>query len=222
MTEPWWTTLTTTDTHARGRRHTLRALVSTTIAALLSGAAVGIALAGPRTPESTTEEFVTYTRPGIQALAAGCGPLAQVPTPSKGTGWVPDRGNVMPYDTTVPVSGWFFEQPPTEDDISPLPEAVVREMYDGRKIAWYADDAPEQIINQLHALADQNPQWNLRVTQWPSERGERLPAQVAFATWGATQSCDQVLPEIAEAVWAAGTPAPGTRGEVPMPYGSER
>lgn len=192
----------------------------------MSIVAITFALTGPHTGMTTRTNWGTTTRPTVEALVAGCGPLAQVTNPRSEVAWI-DRpqGNdlPLPYETTIPAAGWFYRDPPSDGEVAPAPEAVLREMWAGGRVAWYSADVSADVVQQLRQMADSHPEWSMRVAQWPVDR-EAMPgaddggARVAFATWGATQTCDRPTQAIAEGVWRAGTPAPGLGGGAPAEF----
>lgn len=181
----------------------------------LTGAVVGWALTGPHTPERTELEWGTLVRANVRHVPAGCGPLALVTSPSVVQGWV-DVDGVLPYDTVPPAAGWMLPTPPADGERSPRPEAVVREMWDGANVIWLAADADEALAAQVDAMVEANPQWGARVYRWPAGR-EKLEGKVAFATWGATQTCQVPVAEVAAQVFAATSGAPGATGKQPPP-----
>src|SRR5690606_9477847 len=117
-------------------------------------------------------------------------------SPTVMTGWV-DAEWALPYDTVPPVAGWMLPHAPTPGEDAPRPEAVVREMWDGVNVIWLSPEADETTVAQVEAMVEANPQWGARIYRWPAER-EELEGKVAFATWGATASCDVPLAEVAE------------------------
>ena len=190
------------------------AVTAITVAVLVGGVGAWSLLphAGARTEVTTWGEI---QRPTLDGLALGCGPLEIVSAATSDTGWV-DTRNVLPYDTVVPTAGWFYPYGPEEAiEAEVAPEQVLREMWEGGSVAWYTAGASSEVRASLERLVAANPQWRMRVAQWPEGRGGQPSGQVAFATWGATQSCDQVSEDVAAAVIAAGSGAPGRPGQVP-------
>ena len=104
-------------------------------------------------------------------------------TPEYGTN-PPTSGNHL----QTPASPGFFEEPVD-------PGALVHNMEHGQVIFWYDPDAPQDVIDGIEAVVDQEFEASLAV---PWDEIES-PHTFAMTAWGASQQCRQVSQQVVDA-----------------------
>lgn len=142
----------------------------------------------------------TETPASLNALVSGCGGFFSWQTTSEQARLIPadqiDRANIIPETPMItPVYGYMSEEnvprfgfwDGSEDDL-PSREQVMRHMHDGGKVIWYVTnmDPADKIL--LQELAEERQAEKIIALPW---EGRSLPfdRQVAYATWGASQTC---------------------------------
>jgi hypothetical protein len=160
--------------------------------ALLAAVAVGtaVALAGGGGGAELPERRITDLNAAVRA--AGCELRA---VPDEGRDHVPE-GTVVRYRANPPSSG-DHEQTPAPDGVyepgeSPRPEAWVHTLEHGRIILQYRPGVPEERIEQLEALYEEEvrgqPSYHMLLMQNTTE----MPYEVAAVAWRHHVGCKQV------------------------------
>lgn len=215
-------------------------LGSTSVVVVVFGiitAGLGAVIVGFQAPTVKDWEWGQEYRASVSALASGCGATYTISNKAyldKQVGTVPEadkKGNpiALNYVSTVPFAGTMYEQGvdtteqttwnPGEPSV-PRVEKVLRNLYDGWIVAYYSQDATANQKDSLIFLAQNEPELKMMVVPWPKDRA-KIPQNrnVAYATWGATQQCTNVLAsqirDFREAFPASG--APGYNGANPRP-----
>jgi hypothetical protein len=208
---PWWARDPGTHVHPAGafsgrslRRVAIRGLVVVAVTGGLVAAAVGTAQ--PRTRDEGSG--ITSVRQSTDSLLGACGRVFEKRT-SPGTAGVIASvkadgvtPNIPTYGTIVPMTGSFWSPPaqpgvrlytPTSPAI-PEPTQLLHNMWSGALVVYYTTAAEPDEVSRLGALAATRPDLNLIVVPWDIERGD-LPSgrRIAFATWGASQTCQHLV-----------------------------
>lgn len=204
--------------------------VAVTVAVLTGLAGILVGVSQPRIqPVADGGIAIRQTTDG---LLGGCGPVFEFPAHRKISGIVPSErpGGTAPYRpayaTTVPVFGPFWAHPaPTThpfwsvtDRWQPQPENLLYNMWQGWMVVYYTRTARQSEVQALNRLTQHHPQIHLLVAPWPTYLGA-LPANrtIAFAVWGASQTCQRLDIPALEQFRATHPPtaAPGGHGAPP-------
>jgi hypothetical protein len=231
--DPWWSQGAPKKSIARS--WTLGSTFVVTVVIGIITAGLGTVIVGFQAPKVKDWEWGQEYRASINALASGCGPIYTISDAaylSRQVGSVPEsdiEGNpiALNYVSTVPFAGTMYELGvdtgkqttwnPGEPS-APRVEKVLRSLYDGWMVAYYSQDATENQKDSLIFTAQNQPELKMMVVPWPKDRA-KIPQNrnVAYAVWGATQQCANVLVsqirEFREAFPISG--APGFNGLVP-------
>ncbi|MDQ3916499.1 MAG: DUF3105 domain-containing protein [Actinomycetota bacterium] len=128
---------------------------------------------------------------GVGAQQAGCTEIEE--HEEEGAEHVevePDYGTNPPTSGNhlqTPASAGFFAEPVR-------PGAVVHNMEHGQIVFWYDPDAPEETLDLIEAVVEQEPAATLAV---PWEELES-PYTFAMTAWGASQHCREVSQEVVD------------------------
>jgi hypothetical protein len=121
---------------------------------------------------------------GVAAEEAGCG---EVEThEEEGANHVEDGTDVQ-YSTTPPTSGDHYASPGDAGFQSdPVPEeTVVHNMEHGQVVVWYSPEAPQQTIDAIESVTEDDGVSVLAVPYTDIPSGSEL----VFTAWGASQAC---------------------------------
>ena len=210
-TTPWWSKRPGNHVHPVGafsghssRRVAIRGLVVLVVSGGLVAAAVGTAQ--PRTRYEGSG--ITSVRQSTDSLLGACGRVFEKRT-SPGTagvvGTVMADGltpNIPAYGTIVPMTGAFWSPPAdprvrlytASSQFVPEPSRLLHNMWQGALVVYYTTTAPPGEVRRLGNLAAARPDLDLIVVPWDVGRGD-LPSgrRIAFATWGASQTCQHLV-----------------------------
>ncbi len=160
-----------------------RNLVSLVIAVVVLGVVVTLVL--------QNREGGGGSVPSTSAANAGCDPI-ETPeiegqehvdvTPQYGTN-PPTSGNHL----ATPAAPGFFDEPVD-------PGALVHNMEHGQIIFWYDPDAPQDVIDGLEAVVDQEFEASIAV---PWDEIES-PHNFVMTAWGASQGCRDVSQKVVD------------------------
>lgn len=213
MADPWWTDPSAP--RARARAHTRRGVRNGVVAAivtLLVGAST-LNAAPALQPEPTFRDGVRYTPASVPALAARCGPVQDVIALDSAIGTVPVT-SPLTYQTNVPVAGWMATDLPVSG--SATPEQGVRALWQGQRIVWLGANASAADVAAAREVVAEHPQWRASVHRWPADYPWQLDdEQVVATSWGITQTCYTLAPDVIGALFADAPPAPGAPGQTP-------
>ena len=101
-----------------------------------------------------------------------------------------------PYNSSPPTSGPHYEIPAeTSFFAEQLPaEQVVHNLEHGAVVIWYSPDAPQETIDHIESLVDQEPQATVALPYADIES----PYTFALTGWTSMQKCEQVSQEIVD------------------------
>lgn len=208
---PWWAQARGTRLRpaADGHRHRWRTLTIRTAAAAVVAGALFIT-AGGTTPSRTRQvgNGITAVRQSTDSLLGGCGPVYEKATTPGTAGIIPSvkadgtTPNVPDFGTIVPMTGSFWA-PPADPDIRmytpksptiPRPAQLLHNMWNGALVVYYAPDASAADVTALSVGVAARADLNVIVVPWDLTRGP-LPSgrQIAFASWGASQTCQHLV-----------------------------
>ncbi len=128
---------------------------------------------------------------GVNARAAGCTGIEEHEEegaehvdvePQYGTN-PPTSGNHL----STPANSGFFSEPVRTG-------ALVHNMEHGQVIFWYDPNAPDETIDQIEELVDQEPVASIAVP-WDDPES---PYTFAMTAWTASQSCRRVSQEVVD------------------------
>lgn len=163
-----------------------RNLVTLVIAVVVLGVVVGLVIS------NRDGDDAAIAAGSVSEREAGCTPIEEHEiegqehvevTPQYGTN-PPTSGNHL----QTPASPGFFEE-------AVDPGALVHNMEHGQIIFWYDPDAPDEVIDTLEGVVDQEFEASLAV---PWDEIES-PHTFAMTAWGASQHCRQVSQEVVDA-----------------------
>ena len=207
---PWWAQGSGTPVQPVGafsRRSlwtvAIRCLVVAAVVGGLFVTAVGIGQSRTRTEGSG----ITSLRQSTDSLLGGCGRVFER-TISPGTvGVIPSVNadgtpNTPQFKTIVPMAGAFWAPAAAasirmytpQSPSVPKPTRLLNNMWSGALIVYYTSDADSADKTALSALAATRDDLNIIVVPWDTSRGQ-LPSRrkIAFATWGASQTCQRLV-----------------------------
>jgi hypothetical protein len=121
---------------------------------------------------------------GVSAADAGCG---SIETPEEGPRNHVEDGTDVQYTTSPPTSGDHYATPADPGFYSDpvVEEQVVHNMEHGQVVVWYRTDAPQEAIDALESVVNDEPLGLLAVPYDNVPSGSEL----VFTAWGASQSC---------------------------------
>ena len=207
---PWWAQGSSTPLHPPGafsrrslRTVAIRALVVAVFAGGLVVAAVGTGQPGARSEGSG----ITSLRQSTESLVGGCGRVFERSADPGVAGIVPPvktdgTPNVPQYRTIVPMIGAFWS-PPAPASIRmytsaspniPKPARLLHNMWSGALVVYYMPTAHTADVEALAIIAATRADLNIIVVPWDMDR-KPLPSgrKIAFATWGASQTCQRLV-----------------------------
>lgn len=153
-----------------------RNLVTLVIAVVILGAVIALVLR-----DRGDDEELAGVGPG----KAGCTEIEEHEDEGQ------DHVEVTPqYGTNPPNSGPHLGTPASpgffEDPIDP--GALVHNLEHGQIVFWYDPDAPQDVLDDLEAVVDQEFEASV-AAPWPEPEA---PYNFAMSAWGATQKCREV------------------------------
>ena len=206
---PWWAQAPGTHVHPAGAfsRRSLRTVAIRTFVALAVTGGLFAAAAGTAQPRTRNEATGISIRQSTDSLLGGCGRVFERKTPPGTAGVVPSlqADGVTPaiptYGTIVPMTGPFWS-PPADPGIHmytrlsptiPQPTQLLHNMWSGALVVYYTTGADPTDKSTLTDVAATRADLDIIVVPWDITRGD-LPAgrKIAFATWGASQTCQRL------------------------------
>jgi Protein of unknown function (DUF3105) len=207
---PWWAQDSGIQVHPPGafsrrnlRTVAFRCLVALAVAGGLFAAVVGTAQ--PRTRQEGSD--LTSWRQSTDALRGGCGRVFERKATPGVAGVIASvkadgSPNVPDFRTIVPMTGPFWS-PPAAPDVRmytpsspsiPEPARLLHNMWSGALVVYYTPTAQTADVRALTLIAATRADLNIIVVPWDTERGP-LPSErrIAFATWGASQTCQRLV-----------------------------
>lgn len=130
---------------------------------------------------------------GEEPSAAGC---AAIETHRiEGNNHV-DPGARVDYETAPPTSGDHYDAPADFGFYSsPIaPETLVHNLEHGQIVIWYRPDAPQEVIDDIEQLTEQERVATLAVPYDDLPEGFNL----SLTAWGASVSCQRVSQEVVD------------------------
>jgi hypothetical protein len=128
---------------------------------------------------------------GVAAGQAGCGPIEEHEEEGQ------EHVDIAPeYGTNPPTSGDHLGTPaqPGFYDEPAETGALVHNLEHGQIIFWYDPDAPQETIDLIEAVVDQEPVASI-ATPWDQLEGNY---SFAMTAWGASQHCLEVSQEVVD------------------------
>ena len=207
---PWWAQDSGIQVHPPGafsqrslRTVAIRCLVALAVTGGLFAAAVGTAQ--PRTRNEATGISV---RQSTDSLVGGCGRVFERKTPPGTAGVVPSvkadgvTPNIATIPPIVPMTGPFWS-PPADPGVRmytssspaiPKPTRLLHNMWSGALVVYYTPAAHTADVRALTVIAATRADLDIIVVPWDTTRGP-LPSdrKIAFATWGASQTCQRLV-----------------------------
>ena len=208
---PWWAQRPGTQVHPAGafsrgrlRRVAIRVLIVGAVTGGLFATAVGTSQ--PRTRDEGLG--LTSIRQSTDSLHGGCGRVFERRTTADAVGVIASvkadgvTANVPSYRTIVPMAGPFWS-PPAEPGIRmyardsptiPRPARLLHNMWSGALVVYYTSAAHPADVRALTLIAATRDDLDIIVVPWDTTRGP-LPSgrKIAFATWGASQTCQRLV-----------------------------
>lgn len=122
---------------------------------------------------------------GVNENQAGCGEIEEfdVDTEPKHV----EDGTDITYETTPPTSGDHYATPADAGfyDTAIPEEQAVHNLEHGQVVIWYSPDAPQETIDAIQSVVDDEPIGLVAVPYDSVPSG----SEVSFSAWGASQSC---------------------------------
>jgi hypothetical protein len=207
---PWWAQGPGTYVHPAGAfsRRSLRtvAIGGLVVVALTGGLfAAATGTAQPLTRDEGSGLF--SVRPSTDSLLGGCGRVFERRTNQLTPGVIASfkadgTPNIPTSRTIVPMTGAFWSPKAdpavrmyTQDSPTiPKPTQLMNNMWSGALIVYYTTAADPADVRALSVLAATRADLNVFVVPWDTDR-KPLPAgrKIAFATWGASQTCQRLV-----------------------------
>jgi hypothetical protein len=206
---PWWAQGPGTKVHPAGA-FSRRSLRTVAIRAFVAVAVIGglfAAAAGTAQPRTRNEgSGLISVRQSTDSLLGGCGRVFERRT-NQGTAGViasvraDGSPNVPKSRSIVPMTGSFWS-PPADPGVRmytplsptiPKPTQLMNNMWSGALVVYYTTTADAVDVRTLTDVAATRADLNIIIVPWDSTRGD-LPARrkIAFATWGASQTCQRL------------------------------
>jgi Protein of unknown function (DUF3105) len=169
-----------------------RNLVTTVIALVVAAGVVWLVLSDSTPRDSGVAKPLEN---GITPDEAGCGEVQDAEI-LEATHIA--QGDEHPeYNTNPPTSGAHYAAPlaPIDTGFYSEPveaEKVLHNMEHGQVAIWYSPDAPQETIDDIEQVTEQEPDATLAV---PWEEIEE-PSQFVLSAWGSLQECVQASQEV--------------------------
>ncbi len=207
---PWWAQGPGTYVHPPGAfsRRSLRTVAIRTcvVAAVIGG--LFAAAAGTAQPRTRNEgSGLISVRQSTDSLLGGCGRVFERRTSQVTPGVIASAKadgtpNIPISRTIVPMTGSFWS-PKADPGVRmysrdspaiPKPTQLMHNMWSGALIVYYTTAADPADVRALTVLAATRADLNIFVVPWDTDR-RPLPAgrKIAFATWGASQTCQRLV-----------------------------
>jgi hypothetical protein len=207
---PWWAQGPGTHVHPAGA-YSRRSLRTVAIRGLVVVAVTGglfAAAAGTEQPPTRDEGFGLFSvRQSTDSLLGGCGRVFERRTSQTTPGVIASfkadgTPNIPTSRTIVPMTGSFWSPKAdpavrmyTRDSPTiPKPTQLMHNMWSGSLIVYYTTAADPADVRALTVLAATRGDLDIIVVPWDTD-GRPLPAgrKIAFATWGASQTCQRLV-----------------------------
>ena len=171
-----------------------RNVITTVIALVVAAGVVWLVLSDT---SGGPDKEVGAVNPGMTAEEAGCGEVQEAPEL--------EAKHIAPgdehedYNTNPPTSGAHFAQPLAPIDTgfysTPVePEKVLHNLEHGQIVIWYNPDAPDQTIDDIETLTEQEPLATVAVP-WDDIEA---PSQFVLTAWQNLQECVQVAQDVVD------------------------
>lgn len=200
-------------------RNTRRGIILTIIAMVAILVITIIFAVNPNKPRSLQSGGMAFPAT-LPAIASGCGDIYRIPPVEGNFGVIPDEFYTLnaPDDvdiprsslTVVPIFGYMSKTGLTRDQIrfysqeeitqgseegteSTFDETkMLRSMYDNNLLViWYTKDLPDADVAFLRSYANVDRPGEVLVLPWTDSRPLVQPGRnVAFASWGESQTCN--------------------------------
>ena len=165
-----------------------RNLVTIGIAVVVLGLVVGSIYYQRREEDRRLENV------GVPASQAGC---EQIERPEEqGREHIEEGAPHEPYSSSPPTSGPHYATPAQVDFYSSAlpPEQLVHNLEHGQIVIWYRPDAPQDTIDAIEALVEQEPAATVASQYEDIEQ----PYTFALTGWGGLQRCTRVSQEVVD------------------------
>jgi hypothetical protein len=138
---------------------------------------------------------------GVAAAAAGCNEIQRPEELDQDH--VPD-GEMVDYNTDPPTSGPHYAQwvdppdffPPGALDQIPR-ERFVHNLEHGQIVFWYRPDAPESVVDDIHAYINKQSGTQEEALLATPYEGVDSSYSFTMTAWGGSQSCAELSEEVA-------------------------
>lgn len=165
-----------------------RNLVTISVAAVVVALVVGSIFYQRQQEEKTLENV------GVAASEAGCEAIER--PEEQGRDHIEEGAPHDPYNTSPPTSGPHYGTPAQPDFYASAlpPEQLVHNLEHGQIVIWYRPDAPQETIDAIEALTEQEPGATVAS---PYEDIEE-PYTFALTGWQGLQRCTRVSQEVVD------------------------
>lgn len=205
---PWWAQGSGTHLHPAGAfsRRSLRAVAIRTIVTFAVIGGLCAAALGTEQPRMRNEATGVSLRQSTDSLLGGCGRVFERKTPPGTAGVVPSvkadgSPNIATIPPIVPMTGPFWSPPADPrlhmytafSETIPEPTRLLHNMWSGALVVYFTTTADPADVRTLTDIAATRADLFIIVVPWDATRGD-LPAhrKIAFATWGASQTCQRL------------------------------
>ena len=207
---PWWAQGSGTYVHPAGAfsRRSLRTVVVRGLVVVAVTGGLFAAAAGTVQPRTRNEgSGIISVRQSTDSLLGGCGRVFEKRASPRVNGVIASvkadgvTPNIPQYGTIVPMSGSFWSPPAPagvrvytlSSPTIPQPTQLLHNMWSGALVVYYTTTAEPDEVSTLSVLAATRSDLNMIVVPWDATRG-KLPSgrRIAFATWGASQTCQRL------------------------------
>jgi|GEM_PF-5396719 len=207
---PWWAQGHDTCVHPPGafsRRGLRSVAISGLVVVVVSGGMFATA-AGTAQPTIRDEGSGLFSvRQSTDSLLGGCGRVFERRTSQVTPGVIASvkadgTPNIPKSRSIVPMTGAFWSPAAdpgvrmytSDSPAIPKPTQLMHNMWSGALIVYYTTAADPADVSALTALAATRADLNIIVVPWDTDR-RPLPAgrKIAFATWGASQTCQRLV-----------------------------
>jgi hypothetical protein len=173
-----------------------RNLLTTGIALVVAAGVVWLVLADTSRQDGDSRRAEPLAN-GVSVEEAGCDDV-QTAEPQEAE-HIAQGDEHVPYNTNPPTSGPHYGSPLAPIDSGFYtevvePEKVVHNLEHGQIVIYYNPDAPQDTVDDIEQLTEQEPLATLAVPWTELED----PYQFALAAWGSYQECVQASQEVVD------------------------
>jgi hypothetical protein len=177
------------------RRAALRRNLVTIIVAVVVAGVVVFAIVTERNGGTSPKDGTAELKGGVSVAEAKCSEILDFP--SAGRDHMDVGAEPTPaYNSNPPTSGDHYAVPADTGfyaDALP-PQQVLHNEEHGQIIIWYRPDASQELIDQIQALVNQQPDATVAT---PFD-GVEAPYQFVLSAWQHMQSCEKVSQQVVD------------------------